>query len=260
MKVHRQIAILGLMLGFLGSLPPENPFFMEIPDRKALFKIGEEDVAILRQPDGMIVARIYAINIGEKRAKTATFFCHLAREGKVLKEMEAKVERIRVGQKAEARCELGKLSPGLYDLRIRMRYNGKEANRRIQFTIGGPNLRVPVNFITIYPLSPQKNHPFHIRIGIVNNGTEPAPSVVSQLEIWKEGKKILGPITKVIPEILAGEHTGYLETIEGLPVGNYEIITRLDPENKIPEIYEQDNVERKALRILPDFAEVKLPW
>jgi len=178
----------------------------------------------------------------------------------VLKETEVKAERIRVGEKAEARCELGKLSPGVYDLRIRMKYNGKEANRRIRFTIGGPNLRVPVNFITIYPLAPEKNRPFQIRIGIVNNGTEPARGVVSQLEIWKEGKKLLGPMTKVISEIPAGGQIGYLETIEGLPIGTYEILTRLDPENKILEVYEEDNVERKALWILPDFAEVKLPW
>lgn len=116
-----------------------------------------------------------------------------------------------------------------------------------------PNLVVRTNDIVFSPQTPVEGDPVTVTVTIRNEGIGDAQDVVVHLvDITNGGDELIGdPLT--IPLLTAGSSTAVTTTYDTSgKVGERRIQVVVDPENRIEETDERDNVAVRTLRVVSE--------
>ncbi len=225
-----------------------SPVEPEPAPRPKIFPVPQA-ITIYAKEDGQFEARIYLKNRGNLPAVSTEVLCQLFREKTRLLTHTTTAGILLPREKVAVFCPLGRLKHGKFRLKVSVTYDGRYSSVVKWFRLPGANIRAVHPHMEIRPLAPYPDKPFSIRIGYVNNGdivSEPTPIA---LNIFQGEEKVYGPDMRILSPLEPDEEYALLYDVPGLPAGKFRIVIQIDPEGRITEKYEKDNVFEKSLHI-----------
>ena len=103
-----------------------------------------------------------------------------------------------------------------------------------------------VDSVQVNPSRLSANPKVEVVAVIRNNGSEQVENVSLEVDILKEGKRVKAikdiPVLAHLPR--SGSGQGLPISVGALPVGSYEALVKVDPDNQIPETDEKNNEKK----------------
>jgi len=112
---------------------------------------------------------------------------------------------------------------------------------------GGSLPDLLVSDLGMEPHAPVEGEPLSVRVAIRNEGAVPAPSFDVILRVG-EGRE---PVRLTVEGLAARGETSVRWEIPGLPPGTHHVTAEVDPEGRIPEQREENNVVSREVKVGP---------